>query len=74
MPKYVNIAAHLSVEELAHRSRKATHVIERASLSAHLAAGSWQARQRGSRDHWLLYQLDQDSRAALQSAGANSPC
>lgn len=29
MPKYVSIAAHLSVEELALRSRKATHAVER---------------------------------------------
>ena len=29
MPKYVSIAAHLSVEELALRSCKATHAVER---------------------------------------------
>ena len=29
MPKYVSIAAHLSVDDLAHRYRKATDPIER---------------------------------------------
>ena len=74
MPKYVSIAAHLSVEELALRSRKATHAVERSHYQLiWLLARGKRVREVAEITGYPC-QLDQNSRAALQSGGASSPC